>query len=124
MVDVPVNGRVLAWARKERGLSEEQAADLLALSVRELSDLEDNRKRPTLALLDKIAMEYQIPFASLLMPDPLPDSTRPHIPDFRTHLGHKPALDQNLFAALDVINLQIEIFAEVRESHPELFQAP
>ena len=29
MVDVPVNGAVLAWARKERGLSEEEAANRL-----------------------------------------------------------------------------------------------
>jgi len=124
MVDVPVNAKVLVWARKERGLNEEQAAKLLRLSMQELRDLEGGHKKPSLALLDRMARQYQIPFASLLMPDPLPDNARPTIPDFRTHLGEGPKLDHELMTAIDVVNLQIEMFAEVKEAHPELFQAP
>jgi Zn-dependent peptidase ImmA (M78 family)/transcriptional regulator with XRE-family HTH domain len=124
MVDVPVNHRVLVWARKERGLTEDRAAQLIRLPLNEFKDLEAGHKKPTLALLDRMATQYQIPFASLLMPEPLPDSTRPRIPDFRTHLGQKPAIDHDLLTALDVVNLQIEMLAEVREAHPELLQAP
>jgi hypothetical protein len=125
MVDVPVNPKVLIWARRERGLTEQQAATLLRLPLNEFNDLEAGYKKPTLGLLDRMARQYEIPFASLLMPDPLPDSTRPRIPDFRTHLGLKPArFDQELLTALDVVNLQIEMFTEVRDAHPELFQAP
>jgi len=124
MVDVPVNHKVLIWARKERGLTEQQAADLLRLPINEFNDLEAGHKKPTLAMLDRMARQYQIPFASLLMPDPLPDSARPRIPDFRTHLGMRPRIDHELLTALDVVNLQIEMFTEVREAHPELFQAP
>ena len=124
MVDVPVNHKVLIWARKERGLTEQQAADLLHLSLNEFNELEAGNKKLTLALLDRMARQYQIPFASLLMPDPLPDSARPRIPDFRTHLGMKPRIDHELLTALDVVNLQIEMFTEIREAHPELFQAP
>ncbi len=124
MVDVPVNHRVLVWARKERGLTEQQAADLLRLPLNEFNDLEAGYKKPTLALLDRMATQYQIPFASLLMPEPLPDTARPRIPDFRTHLGLKPRIDHELLTALDVVNLQIEMFTEVREAHPDLFQAP
>jgi Zn-dependent peptidase ImmA (M78 family) len=124
MVDVPVNHKVLIWARKERGLTEQQAADLLRLPLNEFNDLEAGYKKPTLALLDRMARQYQLPFASLLMPDPLPDTARPRIPDFRTHLGMKPRIDHELLTALDVVNLQIEMFTEVREAHPELFQAP
>src|SRR5262245_50661369 len=124
MVDVPVNHKGLIRGRKERRLKEQQAADLLHLPLNEFNDLAAGYKKPTLALLDRMARQYQIPFASLLMPDPLPDSARPRIPDFRTHLGMKPRIDHELLTALDVVNLQIEMFTEIREAHPELFQAP
>ena len=83
MVDVPVNKDVLVWARNERGLSEKDAAKRLKLSKSELAELESGKKKPSLALLDKIAQKYQIPFASLMMPEALPATKRPA--DFRTH---------------------------------------
>jgi Zn-dependent peptidase ImmA (M78 family)/transcriptional regulator with XRE-family HTH domain len=124
MVAVPVNGKVLAWARKERGLTESQAAKLLKLSETELLDLEEGTTKPNLGLLDRMAIQYQIPFASLMMPNPLPDTLRPMLPDFRTHAGQKPEVDHELLTALDVVNMQIEMLVEVREGHPDLFVAP
>jgi Zn-dependent peptidase ImmA (M78 family)/DNA-binding XRE family transcriptional regulator len=122
MVDVPVNGAVLAWARKERGLSEEEAAKRLKLSKQSLIDLEAGHKKPTLKLLDQIATKYKIPFASLVMPEPLPAIKRPA--DFRTHGGKEPIWDEQLLIGLEVVNQQIELFAELRQHDPELFKAP
>ncbi len=79
MVDVPVNGAVLAWARKERGLSEKEAAKRLNLTVEALADFEAGNKRPSLKLLDLFAQKYQIPFASLMMPELLPGDSVPPI---------------------------------------------
>ena len=124
MVDVPVNKDVLVWARKERGLSKEQAAQRLKLSIEELEALEEGEKIPSIALLDKIAKKYKLPFASLLMPEPLPAATRPTITDFRIHGGAEPVWDQKLMTALDVVNMQIEMLTELREHHAELFNAP
>jgi transcriptional regulator with XRE-family HTH domain len=85
MVDVPVNKDVLVWARKERGLTEKEAAKRLKLTTDQLAALENGTKRPTLVILDRIASRYQIPFASLMMPEPLPLLKRPA--DFRTFEG-------------------------------------
>ena len=122
MVDVPVNGKVLAWARKERGLSEEEAAKRLKLTTQALADLEAGNKSPSLKLLDLIAQKYQIPFASLMMPEPLPVVVRPV--DFRTFEGKPPIWDEQLLVGLETVNQQIEMFAEVRQHDPELFAGP
>jgi len=122
MVDVPVNKDVLIWARKERGLSEEEAAKRLKLSAEQLAALESGQKNPTLALLDKIANKYQIPFASLLMPEPLPAVRRPV--DFRTYEGKEVVWDEQLLIGLEVLNSQIEGFSELIEHDPDLIQAP
>jgi Zn-dependent peptidase ImmA (M78 family)/DNA-binding XRE family transcriptional regulator len=122
MVDVPVNGAVLAWARKERGLSEEEAAKRLKLTPQALADLEVGNKYPSLKLLDLIAQKYQIPFASLMMPEPLPTVSRPA--DFRTFEGKPPIWDEQLLIGLETVNQQIEMFAELRHHDPELFVGP
>jgi Zn-dependent peptidase ImmA (M78 family)/transcriptional regulator with XRE-family HTH domain len=119
MVDVPVNKEVLIWARKERGLSEKEAADRLKLTTAELAELETGAKLPSMAMLDRIAMKYQIPFASLMMPEPLPLARRPA--DFRTHEGKEPIWDEDLLIALEVVNAQIDFFVEIRDHDPELF---
>src|SRR6476620_11195609 len=98
MVDVPVNGAVLAWARKERGLSEQEAAKRLKLTPQALADLETGNKKPSLKQLDSIAQQYQIPFASLMMPEPLPAIKRPA--DFRTYGGKEPIWDEKLLIGL------------------------
>jgi Zn-dependent peptidase ImmA (M78 family)/DNA-binding XRE family transcriptional regulator len=120
MVDVPVNKDVLVWARKERGLSEQEAAKRLKLPAEELAKLESGSKQPSLALLDRIAQKYKIPFASLLMPEPLPTSARPA--DFRTFEGKEPIWDDNLLLAIEEVNAQIEMFLELREHDPDLFK--
>jgi len=122
MVAVPVNGAVLAWARKERGLSKEEAAKRLKLTPQALADLEAGNKKPSLKQLDQIAQKYQIPFASLMMPEPLPSIKRPV--DFRTHGGKAPIWDEQLLIGLETVDQQIEMFAEIRQNEPELFAGP
>lgn len=122
MVDVPVNGAVLAWARKERGLSEEEAAKRLKLTTQALADLEAGNTRPSLKLLDKIATKYQIPFYSLMMPEPLADRARPA--DFRTHGGKAPVWDEAILIGYEGVDQQIEMLAEIRQHDAELFAAP
>lgn len=124
MVAVPVNKEVLVWARKERGLSKEEAANRLKLSMEEFEELEGGPKLPSIAMLERIAKKYQIPFASLLMPQPLPPATRLQVADFRTHGGKPPIWDQRLLVAVDVVNIQIEMFDELREHQPQLLFAP
>lgn len=122
MVDVPVNGAVLAWARKERGLTEQEAAKRLNVTLQALADLEAGSVKPTLKQLDLMASKYQISFASLMMPEPLPPLPQPA--DFRTHAGKEPVWDEHLLVGIDAVNQQIETFAEIRQHDPEIFKAP
>src|SRR5262249_43925268 len=72
MSEVPVNGKVLQWARTIRGLDIDQAAKLLGLPTEELRAYESETKRPLVGLLRKMSAKYRINFSSLLMPEPLP----------------------------------------------------
>ena len=60
MVAVPVNKEVLVWARKERGLSEQEAAKRLDLTTEQLAALENGTKHPSLKMLDRISQKYKI----------------------------------------------------------------
>src|SRR5665647_2068799 len=87
---VPVNGVVLQWARKRAGMSEEEAAHAVNVSVDRLRTWEstgekDERSYPTLAQLRHLAARYRQTLATFLLPEPPVevegDATRP--PDFR-----------------------------------------
>lgn len=58
------------------------------------------------------------------MPEPLPPDTRPQIRDFRTYGGRTVEFDMKLALALEDINEQVEMLAEIREAAPALFAAP
>ena len=77
--------------------------------------------QPTLGQLRRMAAKYEITFASLLMPSPLPNDTRPKVDDFRTHLGQGPRWSHELALTLDTINELIESLVDLRDSVPELF---
>jgi Zn-dependent peptidase ImmA (M78 family)/transcriptional regulator with XRE-family HTH domain len=119
MVDIPVNKDVLVWARKLRGLSEQEAAKRLKLTTDQLSAFENGAKLPSMGMLDRMAAKYQIPFASLLMPEALPLIERPA--DFRTYEGREPEWDEKLLLALEVVNAQVDFFAELRDHDAGLF---
>jgi Zn-dependent peptidase ImmA (M78 family)/DNA-binding XRE family transcriptional regulator len=87
MTTVPVEGAVLAWARKFRGLDEVQAAKKLGISVADLADYENERRQPSVTLFETFAAKYRLPQATLfLMAHPV---VPPDPNDFRTIGGAK-----------------------------------
>ena len=87
MAEVPVNGKVLKWARDLRGLTINEAAQLLGISSTELSAYESGDKKPLVGFLRDMSAKYQINFTSLLMPEPLPPRKLPT--DHRRRSGKK-----------------------------------
>lgn len=88
----------------------------------ELAALEDGEVIPTITVLRHMASKYEIGFSSLLMPEPLPPTTRLKVTDFRTHGGVGAVWSPELLAALDEINLLIEGLAELRDADPHNFR--
>lgn len=117
MVHVPVNPRVLEWARLERGLTTNQAAQKLDISGEELTALETGESQPTIGTLQKIAQKYEISFVSLLMPAPLPQTARQKLRDFRVFDGENPkALSQETIVAIEEVDEYIEALSEIRDT--------
>lgn len=124
MTDVPVNPDVLIWAREERGMTGEQAAEALGVPVEQLARYEAGDDRPSVSFLRQMAKAYKIAFASLLMPDPLPPSSRLRLKDFRVEQGRAPDLTRDTLLAIDMINEAIEAFVDLRDLAPQLLGAP
>jgi len=110
MAEVPVNGRVLQWARDIRGLSLTAAAELLEISSDELRAYESGDKKPLVGLLRKISARYQINFTSLLMPEPLPPRKLPT--DHRIRY-QKKRLSINTLVAIEDVTEALEIFRDI-----------
>lgn len=123
MTDVPANPKVLAWARAERGLTVTEAAELLGIPVDELKELEDGSRHPTVGELRNMAAKYEIGFSALLMPEPLPPTTRLECEDFRTHRGEGAGWSPELLAALDDINVFTDAMADLKQAVPDLFRS-
>jgi Zn-dependent peptidase ImmA (M78 family) len=121
VVDVPVNGKVLEWARTERHLTPEAAAELLQIDEAELLALERGDHPPSIGRLRDMAAKYKLPFASLMMPEPLPQTARPKVDDYRTFEGKAPELSFRLQSALDSVWEQIDALVDVRDNAPDLF---
>jgi transcriptional regulator with XRE-family HTH domain len=85
MAEIPVSGRVLAWARDFRGLSLDDAARLIGITAAELQELETEVKRPTLTTFESIAAAYRLPLATLFRRTPPKEPAE--LPDFRTFEG-------------------------------------
>jgi len=121
VTDVPVNPKVLAWARSERGLTLAEAAEKLGVPIDELKELEDGVRHPSVGELRNIAAKYEIGFSSLLMPEPLLETTRLRCQDFRTHRGEGADWNAELLAALDDINVVTDAMADLKQAVPHLF---
>ena len=87
-MEIPVQGAVLKWAREFRGLSLDEAAERLGLTVSELEAFETGNKKPSLTLFEKFGSAYRIPRCTLFR------KTKPEEPpkptDFRTIGGTQP----------------------------------
>ncbi len=110
MAEVPVNGKVIQWARDIRGLSLTAAAELLEISSDELRAYESGDKKPLVGLLRKISARYQINFTSLLMPEPLPPRKLPT--DHRIRY-QKKRLSINTLVAIEDVTEALEIFRDI-----------
>jgi Zn-dependent peptidase ImmA (M78 family) len=87
MTSVPVKGAVLTWARKFRGLSEDDAANRLGIEVGELEDFEKERKAPSLTQFENFAAKYRLPQATLFLQSPPSVPSNPA--DFRSIDGKR-----------------------------------
>ncbi len=110
MTDIPVSGRVVTWAREFRGLSLEEAADRIGITVPDLEAIETEAQQPSLTRFEKMARVYRLPLATLFRRTPPP--TPPELADFRTIETAKP---QNSFefrvALSNVRTLQAALIA-------------
>jgi Zn-dependent peptidase ImmA (M78 family) len=117
MPEVPVNGRVLKWARDLRGLTLDNAAILLGITPAELREYEEGPKKPNVGFLRTMADKYEINFASLLMPEPLPPVQR--LTDHRVRHGRAP-LNIDSIIAMDDVEEALEAFSEIASESPRL----
>jgi len=118
---VPVNPKVMQWARKERGLCFDEAADLTGLPIATIQAFESGATLPTLGELEAISRTYEISFVSLLMPAPLPRDCRPKIADFRFRRGAAaPVWSHALSVTTDVIKEQLDGLAELVDADTSL----
>lgn len=112
MPEVPVNGKVLEWARLIRNLSIREAAELLGVSPDELREYESGAKRPLVGFLRNMSDRYRINFSSLLMPEPLPRKIPPT--DFRVRAASGRKLSIDTLVAREDIEEALETFEDIR----------
>jgi Zn-dependent peptidase ImmA (M78 family)/DNA-binding XRE family transcriptional regulator len=90
MTDIPIKPDLITWAREHRGLSQEQAADKLGMTVNDFADLERGTKTPNLEFFKRLSSRLKIPSGTLLR------QTRPNVrplpTDFRTIEGREPEI--------------------------------
>lgn len=115
MAEVPVNGKVLEWARTIRGLNLDDAASLLGIQSDDLRAYELGVRKPLVGLLRSMSNKYQINFTSLLMPEPLPPEKRPT--DHRTRVGSRPLSMKTLIAIEDVTEA-LDTFSDIANEAP------
>jgi Zn-dependent peptidase ImmA (M78 family) len=112
MPKVPVNGKVLLWARQIRGLNIDDAATLLGVSTAELRAYESGAKLPLVGFLRSMSDKYQINFSSLLMPEPLPFKKPPT--DYRVRGRRRLRLSIETIVAREEIQEALELFRDLR----------
>ena len=110
MAEVPVNGKVLEWARNLRGLTLGDAATLLGISSEELRSYESGARKPLVGFLRNMSAKYRINFTSLLMPQPLPSERPPS--DYRQRRRANP-LSIDTLVAIEEVNEALEAFQDI-----------
>jgi transcriptional regulator with XRE-family HTH domain len=107
----------------ERGLTPTQAANRRRISIVDLEELEQGKRNPTVSELRSMAAKYEIGFSALVMPEPLPPSTRLNVQDFRTHASASEKWNPELLMEMDDINVIIDAMADLRDAEPNLLKA-
>jgi Zn-dependent peptidase ImmA (M78 family) len=119
MPEVPVNGRVLEWARNIRGLKIDDAAMLLGVSPDELRAYESGQKLPLVGFLRRVSAKYRINFTSLLMPEPLPIEKPPT--DHRSRRNRPLSMDTLL--AIEEVTEALQAFEDIAEENKRIVPA-
>ncbi len=117
---VPINPEILIWARQSIGLSPQQAADELKVSLETLQGWEARPEGFGITQLRRIARVYKRPVGALLQPT-APEL--PHVPeDFRTIESIGPSFSVETRVAIrDAQRIQA-IAAELLEWDPSVFR--
>lgn len=123
MSTYPVEREVLIWARDERGLSFDEAANELESHLgtdpsAKLKAIEDGNQLPTLTLLQAMAKKYEVSLITLFLPEPPPHTEKPS--DFRTLGGQSPTLSPDALRAIRSARRQQETVAELAKDFPHL----
>jgi Zn-dependent peptidase ImmA (M78 family)/DNA-binding XRE family transcriptional regulator len=125
MADIPVNHRVLSWARAEIHMSVETAATKIGIESIHLDSLESGSVMPTLTVLRKMAAVYRLPLATLAAPQAPARSKLPK--DFRTFDGGRGGISPKTALAIrdarrsrDALE---DVFAELDEIPPKFLRA-
>jgi len=119
---VPVNPKVLIWARESIGLSPEDAAQALKVPVQTLSDWESGAAGVGITELRTIAAQYKRPVAALLQPMAPPLPALPE--DFRTVEGKGPSFTVETRVAIRDAQRIRDLASELIEDDPTLFPTP
>jgi Zn-dependent peptidase ImmA (M78 family)/DNA-binding XRE family transcriptional regulator len=107
--------RILIWARETAGLSQEEAAKKLGISVKRLASFEDGEREPTRQQIAAMAKRYHRPLLVFYLANPPSEGDQPR--DFRSLPDRPPAGSEALVSALlrDVLARQRVIKAALEE---------
>jgi Zn-dependent peptidase ImmA (M78 family)/DNA-binding XRE family transcriptional regulator len=121
----PANAALLEWARKDAGLSPEEAARRLNVNVNRLLSWETGESKPTINQLRKAAYLYRQTPAYLLAANLLPpadtEANRP--PDFRSLRAEEersPEVRREVARALNRRSVYIDLCGQGTRSLPEI----
>ncbi len=117
---VPANKDVLQWARNQRGLTIDQAAERLKISNADLIQIEAGQRVPTSKVFDKMIAVYKQPESVLLLAQPPAVSPLPE--DYRTAEGKRtPLSPETKLAIREAQELQAYV-SELLADDPDLIK--
>lgn len=117
-----INPELLVWARKNAGLSVEQASRKVGVPEERLASWESGENRPTINQLRKIAQAYKRPLAVFYLPKP-PRDFQP-LRDYRRvtaipHEPESPGLLLEVRRAWARREIAIELYRDLDEKPPQ-----
>jgi Zn-dependent peptidase ImmA (M78 family) len=112
---VPVNEKILVWAREKAGFAVEDAAEHVGVSFEKFSAWDSGDKRPTMNQLEKLAKFYCRPVITFFMSSPPVEKSS--LKDFRTMGSHYTISPSKYFSALKIkIEILHDTLKEIAEN--------
>ena len=113
--EVPVNERILVWAREKAGFAVEDVARYIDVSAEKIAAWESGNKLPTMNQLRTIAKFYHRPLITFFMSSPPIEKSC--LKDFRTVGSHPTLAPSRFFSALKIkIEVLHDTLKEIAES--------